>query len=68
MSGINKKTISAMLAELDQRVQWFESEEFVLEEAIEKFNEAEQLAKQIEEELSTFKNKINLLKQDFSKS
>lgn len=68
MSEKNKRTISAMLTELDQRVQWFEGEEFVLEEAIEKFNEAEQLANQIKEELEVFKNKINLLKQDFSKS
>ncbi len=68
MSEKSNKTISAMLAELDQQVQWFEGEDFVLEEAIEKFREAEKLAKQIEEELGTFKNKINQLKQDFSKS
>ncbi|HEY0965428.1 MAG TPA: exodeoxyribonuclease VII small subunit [Candidatus Saccharimonadales bacterium] len=67
MSEKSKKTISAMLAELDEQVRWFESEDFALEEAIEKFKEAEKLAKQIEEELSTFKNKINQLKQDFSK-
>lgn len=68
MSDKSNKTISQMLAELDERVSWFESEDFVLEEAVEKFNEAEQLAKQIEKELGSFKNKINKLKQDFSTS
>lgn len=67
MSGKNDKTIAEMLAELDAKVAWFESEEFSLEEAIDKFTEAEKLAKEIEEKLGSFKNKINELKQDFSK-
>lgn len=67
MSEKNKKTVSELLAELDERVRWFESEDFSLEQAIDKFAESEQLANEIEEKLVSFKNKINKLKQDFSK-
>jgi exodeoxyribonuclease VII small subunit len=67
MSEKSDKTVSELLAELDERVKWFESEDFSLEQAIDKFSEAEKLAKEIEEKLGSFKNKINQLKQDFSK-
>jgi exodeoxyribonuclease VII small subunit len=67
MSEKSDKTVSELLAELDERVRWFEGEDFSLEQAIDKFSEAEKLAKEIEEKLGSFKNKINQLKQDFSK-
>jgi exodeoxyribonuclease VII small subunit len=67
MSEKNNKTISELLAKLDAQVKWFEGEDFSLEQAIDKFTEAEKLAKEIEEKLGSFKNKINELKQDFSK-
>jgi len=67
MSEKSDKTVSELLAELDARVRWFEGEDFSLEQAIDKFSEAEKLAKEIEEKLGSFKNKINQLKQDFSK-
>lgn len=67
MSGKNNATISEKLAKLSELTAWFESEEFELEEAIDRFKEAETLAGEIEKELSEFKNKITVLKQDFSK-
>lgn len=57
--------ISAQLAQLNELVAWFEGDKFKLDEALEKFAEAEKVAKGIEKELSEFKNKINLIKKDF---
>lgn len=59
------KTVQDKLTELNEKVAWFDSEEFELEQAIEKFNEAEKLAEEIESDLSGLKNEINVLKQKF---
>lgn len=59
------KTITEQLAELETLVAWFESDEFVLEESLEKYKQAETLAEQIEKDLTTFKNEVTVLKQKF---
>lgn len=59
-------TIADKLAQLNQLVAWFESDEFSIEEALDKFAEAEKLEKTIDDELTVFKNKITVLKKDFS--
>lgn len=46
-------------------VAWFESDEFVLEEATERFEAAKRLADEIDENLATLKNEIVVLKQKF---
>ncbi len=61
------KTIAEKLAHLGELTAWFEGDEFSLEAALDKFAEAEKLAKEIDNNLAEFKNKINLLKADFSK-
>jgi len=60
-------TITEKLAKLSELTAWFEGDDFSLEAALEKFAEAEKLAKEIDDDLAGFKNKINLLKADFSK-
>lgn len=60
------KTVSAKLSELNELVAWFESDEFTLEQALEKFKQAELLAKEIEGDLSELKHTITVLKKDFS--
>ena len=62
----NATSIADRLTQLNQLVAWFESDDFTIEEALDKFAEAEKLAKTIDEELSVFKNKITVLKKDFS--
>lgn len=64
MSSKNS-TIKEKTAELAQLVAWFDSEEFDLEKAIDKFKEAEKLAKEIENNLTELKNEINIVKQKF---
>lgn len=66
MSKKSEETIATKLAKLNELVAWFESDEFEIENATQKFKEAEALAKEIERELNEFKNTINVLKKDFS--
>ena len=67
MSSKNNQTIAEKLAALNELVSWFEGEDFELEQAIEKFKAADELAREIETELAEFKNKITVLKKDFSR-
>lgn len=64
MSARNK-TIQQRLSELSEMVAWFDSDDFALEEAIDRFKKAEKLADEIEHELGSLKNEIVVLKQKF---
>lgn len=59
-------TINQMMAQLDQQIAWFNSEEFQLEEAKERFLALSELAKEIEHRLRDMKNEIEVLAKDFS--
>lgn len=58
-------TLSQRIAALDDLIAWFDSDEFKLEEAMDKFKQAEQCADEIGVELAEFKNEIVVLKQKF---
>lgn len=64
MSATNK-SIQEKTTELSQLVAWFDSSEFTLELALDKFKEAEKLAVEIEKDLSSLKNEIQIVKQKF---
>lgn len=59
------KSIQEKISELSALVAWFDSDEFTLETAIDKFKEAETLAETIEKDLSALKNDITIVKQKF---
>lgn len=59
------KTIAQKTAELSGLVDWFDSEEFELESALEKFRQAEKLAVDIETDLVQMKNEIKIIKKKF---
>ncbi|PKL31752.1 hypothetical protein CVV43_01335 [Candidatus Saccharibacteria bacterium HGW-Saccharibacteria-1] len=59
------KSIQEKTDELSKLVSWFDSEDFSLELALDKFKQAEDLATEIEKDLSTLKNEINIVKQRF---
>lgn len=65
MSKPNNDTVAAKLAKLSELVAWFESDEFVLEQAVERFKQAEKLTDEIEHDLSDLKNEIVVLKKRF---
>lgn len=62
----NKLTIAEKTALLDTLVAWFDSDDFELEQALDKFAEAEKLAADIEADLLSLKNDIEIVKAKFS--
>lgn len=62
-----KKTISEKIKELEKVTNWFYSEEFELDYAVGKYEEATKLAKEIEKDLEELKNKIEVIDKDFTK-
>lgn len=61
----NNGTVKENIAALQVLLEWFESDDFSLEASIDKYKEAERLAKQIEGQLSELKNEVNVLQQSF---
>lgn len=62
------QTIKQKMAQLDELVQWFESDEFTLEESFEKFEAAQKLAEEIEQDLQTFSNNVTVLAKRFDEA
>lgn len=60
------KTFQQKMTELEELLAWFESDEVQLEGALEKYEAALKLSKELETELTTAKNKIETLNQKFS--
>ncbi|MDB5165420.1 MAG: hypothetical protein JWM00_310 [Candidatus Saccharibacteria bacterium] len=65
MTKNNDSTIQEKITTLDALVAWFDSDDFTLEIALDKFKEAETLAEEIERNLSSLKNDIEVVKQKF---
>ena len=63
---MTKKSVGAKIEQLNQNLEWFYGDEFKLEDATKKYQEAAELAKDIEEELETLKNQIEVISEDFS--
>lgn len=59
------KSIQEKTDELNILVAWFDGDDFKLEQAIDKFNQAKELASEIESDLNNLKNEINIIKQKF---
>lgn len=65
MSDKSNATVAEKIAQLDELVAWFDSEEFTLETALDKFSVAETLAREIEGDLAALKNDIEVVKARF---
>ena len=59
------KSIEEKTAQLTELVSWFDSDQFTIEEALEKFKQAEKLAEEIENDLTHLKNEIEVVKRKF---
>ena len=64
----NTNKLSDKLARLEAMVAWVESDEFDLDQALERYETAASLATEIEEELTTLKNTVTIIKKDFSRA
>lgn len=64
----SNKTIQEKMADLSGLVAWFDSDDFAIEVAIDKFRVAEKLAEEIEHDLKHLKNDIEVVKQKFDQA
>ena len=62
-----KVSLNQKIKNLDQEVEWFYSDDFKLEEATKKYKDAAKLAHEIEKDLDSLKNEIEVIGHDFSK-
>ena len=63
-----KPTLTEKLAQLEQQVEWFYSEEFSLDQASAQYEAAIELANDVEKDLKSLKNHIEILDKDFTKA
>lgn len=68
MSVKSNPTIQEKTVQLDELVAWFDSDDFELEKALDKFAEAEKLAEEIEHDLAALKNNIEIVKAKFNEA
>lgn len=64
----NNPSISEKTIKLNELVEWFDSDDFELEAALDKFAEAEKLATEIEADLLAMKNTITIVKKKFNEA
>lgn len=62
---MSKKGVQQELVALSEMIAWFQSDDFSLEQAAERYKEAEALAGKIEADLAGLKNEITVIKQRF---
>lgn len=60
-------SITDKINQLNTQVQWFYSDDFNLDKAEENYKKAANLAKEIENDLTTLKNEIEIISKDFTK-
>ena len=63
----NKKSLNQKIEELDKNMEWFYSDDFNLDVAVEKYEKTLKMAKEVNGDLVKMKNKIEILSEDFSK-
>ena len=62
----NDMKIEQMMAELNERIAWFQGDDFNLDEAKQRFIEARELSKKITATLEDMRHDIEVLSEDFN--
>jgi exodeoxyribonuclease VII small subunit len=57
----SKASIETKIKELDESVEWFYGDDFSLDEALRKYQDAQKLAKNIEKDLAELKNQVEVI-------
>ena len=60
------KSLNQRLEELNNSTEWFYSDDFNLDEAVQKYKTAIKLAEQLQKELDELKNEVEIISKDFS--
>lgn len=64
----SKLSVQEKMSNLSGLVAWFQEPDFKLEEALDKFKQAEALANEIENDLTSLKNDITVIKKKFDEA
>lgn len=62
----NKKSVEAKIDELEQLLDWFESNEVTVDSALEKYERAGQITSELEDELKKAKNQVEVIKEKYA--
>ena len=62
----NKKSVEAKIDELEQLLDWFESNEVTVDSALEKYERAGQITSELEDELKKAKNQVEVIKKKYA--
>lgn len=65
MSQKNEPTLREQMVELEKLLEWFEQDDLDIEEALKKFQQADELAEKVEKRLNHLENEIVILKKRF---
>ena len=57
----NNMTIEQKIEQLEKAVSWFDSDEFVLEQATERYEATQKLADEIQQDIANLKHTIELV-------
>lgn len=68
MSTKKTETLQEKINRLGEMVAFFDTDDFDIEQALEKYKEAEKLSAEIHEQMVDVKNEITVLKERFDKA
>lgn len=68
MSTKKAETLQEKINRLGDMVAFFDTDDFDIEQALEKYKEAERLSDEIREQMNEVKNEITVLKERFDKT
>ena len=63
-SNADNRSLREQMEQLEEILAWFDSDEFELEAAIERYQQAARVAEQIDRRLTEIKNKVTIITED----
>lgn len=63
-SNADNRSLREQMKQLEEILAWFDSDEFELEAAVERYQQAARVAEQIDQRLTEIKNKVTIITED----
>lgn len=67
-SDADNRSLREQMEQLEEILAWFDSDEFELEAAVERYQQAAHVAEQIDQRLTEIKNKVTIITEDTATS
>ena len=67
-SHADNRSLREQMEQLEEILAWFDSDEFELEAAVERYQQAARVAEQIDQRLTEIKNKVTIITEDAAAS